>query len=123
LEFDFESPVAEDEEAENAERISKATAAKIYIDANFTAESVVDALELPDKLKWEKPEPPPAPPAPAGAPALAPAGDQPKPGKGAVPDGAVTDLARAVLMLAEERAGHRDDDRSPGGRTFRDVWG
>ena len=113
LEFDFESPVAEDEEAENAERSSKATAAKTYIDAGFTAESVVDALELPDKLKWEKPEPPPAPIAPPGTPA--PAGDQPKPGKGDVPDEAVTNLARAVLMLAEGRAEH--------GRTFRDYWG
>jgi len=118
LEFDFESPVAEDEEAENAERLNKAQAAKIYVDMGVTFDSVQEAFELPDALVWEKPEPPPAPP---GAPA--PAGGQPKPGKGAAPDGAVTDLARAVLMLAEERAGPRDDDRSPGGRTFRDVWG
>jgi hypothetical protein len=121
LEFDFESPVSEDEEAENAERGSKATAAKTYIDAGFTAESVVEALDLPDALVWEKPEPPAPPPgAPAGPPV--PGEDQPPDVPAKVPaDDAVANLTRAVLMLAEER--HRDDDRGPGGRTFRDYWG
>jgi len=127
LEFDFESPVSEDEEAENAERGSKATAAKTYIDAGFTAESVVEALDLPDALVWEKPEPPAPPPPPPGAPAgpAVPGEDQPPdvPAKVPAADDAVANLTRAVLMLAEERAGHRDDDRSPGGRTFRDYWG
>lgn len=61
LEFDYDSPVPADEEAENAERTSKATSAKTYIDAGFTGESVVIALDLPDSLVWEKPAPPPAP--------------------------------------------------------------
>jgi HK97 family phage portal protein len=84
LEFDYESPVPEDEAAENAERLSKATAAKTYIDAGFDGVSVAEALNLPDGLVWEKPvvpapfappkppaDPaapkPPAPPAPPGA--------------------------------------------------------
>lgn len=75
LELDYQNPVPPDAEAENAERNSKATAAKTYIDAGFTGESVVEALNLPDSLKWEKPEPqqPPAQPVPAG--------QQPQPGK------------------------------------------
>jgi len=63
LEFDYESPVPEDREADNAELTSKATAAKTYIEAGFTGESVAEALELPDALVWDKPAPvlPPAP--------------------------------------------------------------
>jgi len=125
LEFDFESPVAEDEEAENAERGSKATAAKTYIDAGFTADSVVEALDLPDSLVWEKPEPPAPPPPPPGAAPPgqpAPGGDQPPPGgmppgkadMPMKPDETMANLARAVLMLAEGQAEH--------GRTFRDYW-
>jgi HK97 family phage portal protein len=58
LEFDYDSPVPEDAEAADRARASKATAAKTYIDAGFTAVSVVEALDLPATLKWEKPDPP-----------------------------------------------------------------
>jgi len=80
LEFDYDSPVPADAAEVNAERTSKAAAAKTYIDAGFTGESVKEALELPESLAWEKPEPqptfghlPPAnPPAPETAPGPAP---------------------------------------------------
>ncbi|MEU8362331.1 phage portal protein [Nonomuraea sp. NPDC048882] len=70
LEFDYEDPVPQDAEARDRERTSKAQAAKTYVDAGFTGQSVVEALELPDTLVWR--EPPakqpaptlPAPPAP-----------------------------------------------------------
>lgn len=70
LEFDYEDPIPPDAEARDRERISKATAAKTYIDAGFTGESVVEALELPDTLVWKEPPPPPTPqpPLPAGQP-------------------------------------------------------
>lgn len=54
-----------------------ATAAKTFVEAGFTAETVVSALTAGDMtlLKWEKPEPPPppkvpTPPAGADAPAI-----------------------------------------------------
>lgn len=65
LEWDFEDPVPEDREAASAERTSKATAAATYIGAGFTGESVIRALELPEALEWNAPEPPPPPVAPA----------------------------------------------------------
>jgi HK97 family phage portal protein len=64
LEFDFDSPVHDDPEQTNAERESKASAAKVYIDAGFTGDSVKEALALPDALVWDKPAPPPPPVAP-----------------------------------------------------------
>jgi HK97 family phage portal protein len=80
LEFDYDSPVPSDHEADNAERESKATAAKTYVDAGWPGPAVAEALDLPAPLRasWEKPEPPPAPgfsgppgqdPAPAKGPA------------------------------------------------------
>jgi len=48
LEFDYDSPVHADEAAADAERTSKATAAKTYIDAGFDPASVAAALDLPD---------------------------------------------------------------------------
>lgn len=74
LEFDFESPVPEDEKAENAERESKARSAQIYVTAGYTRESVKDALELPDALEAEeRPEPAPAPTENPAAPVEEPA--------------------------------------------------
>jgi HK97 family phage portal protein len=72
LEFDYDSPVPANSEANNAERLSKATAAKTYVDAGYDGDSVKEALDLPDALVWHKPEPP-APPMPP-QPALAGAG-------------------------------------------------
>lgn len=85
MEWDYENPVPPDAEALNAERTSKATAAKTYIDAGFTGESVVKSLDLPDSLVWEKPEPktPPMPGTADGTPAGGTAfgrKSQPKPG-------------------------------------------
>lgn len=70
LEFDYESPVPSDEEAENAKRESLATAAKTYIDAGFTGDSVKAGLDLPEELVWELRSSPTAEPS-----ALAAAGE------------------------------------------------
>jgi HK97 family phage portal protein len=60
LEFDYDTPVTEDEAAENAELTAKSNAAKTFIEVGFTALSVVEALGLPATLVWEKPAPAPA---------------------------------------------------------------
>lgn len=75
LVWDYESPVPADEEADNAERTSKATAAKTYVDAGWDGDVVADALDLPEQLKtgWKKPEPPAPPPGLAPADGKAPA--------------------------------------------------
>jgi HK97 family phage portal protein len=67
LEWDYDNPVPPDAEARDRERTSKAGAAAALVTAGFTGESVVEALDLPDSLKWEKPEPP-APAFGAGPP-------------------------------------------------------
>jgi HK97 family phage portal protein len=73
LEFDYESPVESDREADNAERVSKADAAQKYIQAGYDGESVKLGLDLPDALVWVG-QPAPVPQVePAQAPALAPA--------------------------------------------------
>lgn len=59
LEFDYESPVPEDEEAENAERDSKINAVKILVDLGFEPEAVLEWADLP-ALPYSKPAPPPA---------------------------------------------------------------
>lgn len=59
LEFDFESPVPEDEEAENAERDSKVAAVKILIDLGFDPAAVLEWADLP-AFPYSKPAPPPA---------------------------------------------------------------
>ncbi len=66
LEFDYDSPIPDDPERMNAERESKANAAAVYIGVNADPESVKKALDLPEALKFNKPEP--APPTP-GVPA------------------------------------------------------
>lgn len=48
VEFDYDSPVENDPEAENAERESKARTAQIYITAGFNPPSVQEALGLPE---------------------------------------------------------------------------
>ena len=72
LEFDYESPVPEDQEAERAERESKAAAAKTYIvDCGFEPAEVLEMLDLPALTVAPKPVPPPNPFAgPDGQPAL-----------------------------------------------------
>lgn len=68
LEFDFEDPVPQDAEARDRERISKATAAKLYREGGWSRDSIREALELPEALEAEpdpEPEPAPALPVPA----------------------------------------------------------
>lgn len=56
-EFDYDSPVPEDEEAENAERDSKVKAVVELVHAGFDAPAVLEWLGLPE-LPYSKPEPP-----------------------------------------------------------------
>lgn len=120
LEFDYEDPVPPNSEAENAARNSRVDAVAKLIPLGFDAAQAMESFGLPP-IKFEKPEPPPPP-----APPPAPVGEEPAADAPAVPpaaeDDAVKNLTRAVLALAEGRARHRDDDRSPGGRTFLDWW-
>lgn len=60
-EFDYDSPVPDDAEAENAERNSKATAVAALVNVGFDGNSAAEAYELPEGLVWTKPAPQPAP--------------------------------------------------------------
>jgi HK97 family phage portal protein len=98
LEFDFDNPVPEDEEAERAEMVARAQAAQAYASAGFPLAAIAEALELPTALR-DAPEPPP-PPAPVinpPGPPAPPAEDAPPP----VPAQAHRlDLPRAALEPA-----------------------
>jgi len=99
LEFDYENPVPEDEEAQRAERDSKATAAKTYIvDCGFEHKPVLEYLELP--ADWElKPTPAPAAPMPPGSAAGEGTGSaQPAPG-------APTARLELVMLPFDQEAG------------------
>ncbi|PRY35351.1 phage portal protein [Umezawaea tangerina] len=48
LEFDYDSPVPADREADNEERTSKSEAVKTYIDAGFEPSAVLAAVGVPD---------------------------------------------------------------------------
>ena len=79
LEFDFESPVPEDEAAENAERDSKVKAVIDLIAAGFEVDAVLGWADFP-ALPYTKPAPPPAPSPPSdgtdpGGAGLAPSSD------------------------------------------------
>ncbi|TDC63891.1 phage portal protein [Micromonospora sp. KC207] len=63
LEFDYDSPVAGDEAAANAERTSKATAAKTLTDAGYDPAEVLAVVGLPP-MRHTAPAGPPALPAP-----------------------------------------------------------
>jgi hypothetical protein len=65
LEFDYDSPVPEDEAAENASRTSKVDAVTKLVAAGFDAAEVLDGAEMP-ALTYSKPAPPPAPVPPPG---------------------------------------------------------
>jgi HK97 family phage portal protein len=47
LEFDFDDPVPEDREADSADRITKAQALKLYIEAGADWDDALEVLELP----------------------------------------------------------------------------
>ncbi|MFB4312919.1 phage portal protein [Actinomadura sp. 21ATH] len=77
VEFDFVSPVPADRAAEDAERTSKATAFKTYIDAGVDPEDAAEVVGLPPmRVKEIAPPPAPgaAPPGP-GQPELEPGDD------------------------------------------------
>jgi len=61
LEFDYDSPVPADADAENAERTSRAEAVASLVAVGFDGNSAAEAYELPAGLQWQKP----AAPAPA----------------------------------------------------------
>ena len=55
LEFDFDDPVPEDREADSKDRITKAQAVKLLVEAGFDAADVLETVGLPE-MDWEKPE-------------------------------------------------------------------
>lgn len=95
LEFDYESPVPEDEEAENAERDSKINAVKILVDLGFEPEAVLEWADLP-ALPYSKPAPLPAP----VGPPLGQGGDGAGLDPNAPPPGEGEDAGRAAARLA-----------------------
>ena len=115
LEFDYESPVPEDEAAENAERDSKVKAAIDLVGAGFDALEVLDWLELP-ALTHSAPSP----------------GGPPPPGGGAVPPPAAPapailpeDFARVVLAITggrEPRTGHGGHRHTVGDPDDGEPW-
>ena len=60
LEFDFDSPVPADREAEGKDLVAKSTAVKTLIDTGFDGDEAREVCGLPP-MKWEKPAPPPPP--------------------------------------------------------------
>lgn len=69
-EFDYDNPVPEDRETENATLTAKANAAKTLVDARFDPDEVCDAVGLP-RMKFREPDP-------VVAPVIAPVPGQPK---------------------------------------------
>ncbi|WP_431895845.1 phage portal protein [Micromonospora haikouensis] len=67
LEFDYESPVRDDEAAENAERTSKAAAAKTLTDAGYDPAEVLTVVGLPPMRHTAPIAALPAPTAPTAA--------------------------------------------------------
>ena len=55
LELDFDDPVPEDREADSKDRITKAQAAKLLVEAGFKSGDVTKVVGLPD-MGWEKPD-------------------------------------------------------------------
>lgn len=64
--FCYTSPVPEDREAENAERVNKATAFKTFIDAGTSPDYAAMVVGLPPPEMASAPAPAPAPPMPDG---------------------------------------------------------
>lgn len=75
FEFDYDNPVPEDQETENATLTAKVNALVSLAAANFDVNDAADVVELP-QMGHEKPAPPPAPVvAPPGQGAPAPEGE------------------------------------------------
>ena len=60
LEFDYDSPVPEDEEAENARWVAQSAAVAALVPLGFDAAETLAAFGLPE-ITFSKPEPPPPP--------------------------------------------------------------
>lgn len=105
LEFDYDSPVAEDEEAENAERDSKVQAAVALINLGADPTEVFDWLEIP-AFPVTTPAPPPAAGAPPGQAEPIPPGR-----RGAPPAALNAAPARALNAAPEETAREDWEDR------------
>ena len=70
MEFDYESPVPEDDESARAMLLTLAQAAQAYSAAGYPLAAIAEALELPEALQGvEEPPPPPPPVFPPGLPA------------------------------------------------------
>jgi HK97 family phage portal protein len=81
VEFDYESPVPEDKEADNAELTAKVQAYQTLVNAGADPQGVLEFLGLPDNL-YKEPEPMPAPLLqPAQQPQEGPGGQQMPPGQ------------------------------------------
>lgn len=85
LEFDYDDPEPNDEEATNKAFIDKATALKTLIDAGAEPDEALEYLEMPKMTFKEKPEPIVAPPAP---------GQEGTSGPGPSPDDAPDDASQ-----------------------------
>ncbi len=72
LEFDYDTPVPEDQEAERANLLATAQAAQAYASAGWPLAAIAEALELPEALQGVAEPAPPPPPVlipPPGVPA------------------------------------------------------
>lgn len=98
LEFDYDSPVPDDETAENAERDSKVNAVVQLVPAGFDATEVLEWADLPN-FTYAKPAPPPPP--------VPPPGSAPDGTGGADPTTtALLELVRLLGGGRQARAGH-----------------
>lgn len=104
LEFDYDSPVPEDQEAENNSLKARVAAVVALVGVGFDAKEAAEAFELPE-IAWTKPAPPPppqAPPAPDAPPDDPP--DSPDTGSGDDPAAEPEDPAARL-----HRIQHRHD--------------
>lgn len=92
--FAYDNPVPKDKEAENAERASKAGAAKELVDAGYDGTAVAEYLGYPDALTWSGRPAAPSPVAPSPAP----------------DDGAPADRQRERITIANRQHNHDTDE-------------
>jgi HK97 family phage portal protein len=114
-EFDYDSPVPADEEAENADRNSRATAVAALVNVGFDGQSAAEAYELPEGLVWTKPTAPPAqPPAQDDSGPDGPTPPEPEPPAPTPPQNQYADLFaglfRRAVRNADEEWPESDED-------------
>lgn len=108
LEFDFEDPVPENSEAENASRDSRVNAAVAFVNAGFDAPKTLELFDFPD-IPYSKPEPP----AGAGFP---PGKGKPKP----KPGDEVMAYAQRMLNITPTLTNQAPEDDPELGQVQRD---